>query len=363
MRILSNVFNSIQKWLFPALEEEIGELTDKQREFVRTVELIDPERFMEPFQWGGFGRPTKRRLNLFKAFVAKAVYNYPTTTALIDSITASPSLRRLCGWETRGGIPSESTFSRAFKEFSEAGLPERIHETMIKEHVGERKLVGHVSRDSTAIKGREKACRKNTPKKKTKGKRGRPKKGEERPKAPRRLEVQPTRALKENLKDLPAGCDWGTKRNSQGKTMTWKGYKLHLDCMDGDVPVSAILTSASPHDSQVAIPLAQKTSDRVTNLYDLMDSAYDAPEIREFSRELGHVPLIDHNKRKGDKREFSPAEKSRYNERSTAERVNSDLKDNYGGRNVRVKGHEKVFAHLMFGIIAVTAKQLFNMLC
>ena len=48
---------------------------------------------------------------------------------------------------------------------------------------------------------------------------------------------------------------------------------------------------------------------------------------------------------------------------STAERVNADLKDNYGGGSVRVKGHEKVFAHLMFGIIAITAKQLFNMMC
>jgi hypothetical protein len=75
------------------------------------------------------------------------------------------------------------------------------------------------------------------------------------------------------------------------------------------------------------------------------------------------VPIIDHNKRNGEKQEFSPAEKIRYNERSTAERVNSDLKDNHGGSSVRVKGHEKVFAHLMFGVIAITAKQLFNMLC
>jgi hypothetical protein len=133
--------------------------------------------------------------------------------------------------------------------------------------------------------------------------------------------------------------------------------------MDGDVPVSAILTSASPHDSQVAIPLAQMSSERVKSLYDLMDSAYDAPEIREFSRSLGHVPIIDFNKRKGEKIELAPAEKIRYNERSTAERVNADLKDNFGGRNIRVKGHEKVFTHLMFGIIAITAKQLFNMLC
>jgi hypothetical protein len=35
---------------------------------------------------------------------------------------------------------------------------------------------------------------------------------------------------------------------------------LHLDTVDGDFPVSAVLTSASVHDSQVAIPLAQLTA-------------------------------------------------------------------------------------------------------
>jgi len=31
------------------------------------------------------------------------------------------------------------------------------------------------------------------------------------------------------------------------------------------------------------------------NLYDLMDSAYDASEIKNHSLELGHVPIIDVN--------------------------------------------------------------------
>ena len=36
--------------------------------------------------------------------------------------------------------------------------------------------------------------------------------------------------------------------------------------------MSAVLTSASVHDSHVAIPLAQMSAQRVTALYDLMDS-------------------------------------------------------------------------------------------
>ncbi len=109
--------------------------------------------------------------------------------------------------------------------------------------------------------------------------------------------------LAEMLADLPRVCDCGTKRNSKGYPEYWVGYKLHLDVADGGIPISCILTSASLHDSQVALPLALQTQQRVSNLYDLMDAAYDARIIKEQSRWLGHVPLIDcHTKRGGEKR-------------------------------------------------------------
>ena len=65
------------------------------------------------------------------------------------------------------------------------------------------------------------------------------------------------------------------------------------------------------------------TQGRVTNCYDLMDAAYCSAEIRSHSRCLGHVPLIDHNPREGEKIEFDPAQKQRYKERSHAERANA----------------------------------------
>ena len=133
--------------------------------------------------------------------------------------------------------------------------------------------------------------------------------------------------------------------------------------MDGDFPVSAVLTSASVHDSQVAIPLAQMSAQRVTSLYDLMDSAYDAPPIHAFSRSLGHVPIMDPNPRRGEKIPLAPAQRQRFKERSAAERVNSLLKERYGGRWVRVRGAAKVMCHLMFGLVALTATALFAQLC
>ena len=59
--------------------------------------------------------------------------------------------------------------------------------------------------------------------------------------------------------------------------------------------MSCLLTSASLHDSQAASPLAQLTAGRVAGVYDLMDSANDADEIRACSLQLGRVPLIDSN--------------------------------------------------------------------
>lgn len=362
MSALSSLWQCITSCLFPALEEELDPLNDKQREFVAVCELAQLDRHMGPYRGSRKGRKKKARVDLAKAFVAKAVYNFTTTKVLVAYLTDCKNLRRLCGWEKRSDVPSESTFSRAFEEFARGDLGEVVHEAMVKNHYGD-KLAGHISRDATAIQAREKAAKKAKAPKKPKRKRGRPRKGEVRePDPPKRLDVQPGRSLRENLADLPTACDWGTKKNSQGKKETWKGYKLHLDCVDGDIPISAILTSASMHDSQAAIPLAQVSARRVTSLYDLMDSAYDAESIHEFSRGLGHVPIIDHNPRGGKKREMDPATASRYNERSTAERVNSNLKDNYGARHVRVRGDLKVKLHLMLGVIAVCATQLLRLL-
>ncbi len=110
-------------------------------------------------------------------------------------------------------------------------------------------------------------------------KKGRPKKGET-PlvKEPTRIQKQLNMTLEEMLKDLPTVCNRGSKKNSQGHVENWNGYKLLIDTADNGIPISALLTSASVHDSQVAIPLATITARRIQNRYDLMDSAYDVPE-------------------------------------------------------------------------------------
>jgi DDE family transposase/transposase-like protein DUF772 len=371
---LSQYWLNIQGSLFPWLTEELGPLSEKQQELVTTLEMLRIEDFI--YSCRGFpGRPPKDRAAIARAFVAKMVYNMATTRILLERLQTDISLRRICGWERIHDIPEEWTFSRAFAEFSKSQLPERVHEAFIKKHYrGE--IVGHNSRDSTAINAREKPIKKEKVKKPAK-KCGRPKKGEVRVKELTRIEKQAEgMGLPDMLQDLPKACDVGTKRNSKGHKTSWIGYKLHIDSADGGIPISCLLTSASTHDSQVAIPLAKISSGRVTNLYDLMDSAYDVPQIHEISRQLGHVPLIDKHPRrdKALKAEMKAeskrsrlvghqtAETIRYRERGTVERVNARLKDEFGGRVVRVKGHAKVMCHLMFGILVLTTNQMICLL-
>ena len=373
---LSNYWQKFQAELFPFLEEAFGPLTPSQQQLVVVLDWLQPEKLL-PHWHGTPGRPASERAALARAFVAKAGLNLPTTAMLIERVQVDKTLRRLCGWANRSQVPSEATFSRAFAEFAASELPTRLHEALVRQTHGER-LVGHIARDSTAIESREKPLRPQqseapAPAKK----RGRPKKDEPRPeKQLRRIEKQAAgMGLPEMLADLPRHCDVGVKRNAKGFQVKWTGYKLHIDTADGDIPASCILTSASVHDSQVAIPLGLMTAARLTSCYDLMDSAYDVPEIREHSRSLGHVPIIDINPRRNaelkqhlaqeSKRQnligHTPPEVLRYNERSGAERVNGNLKDNHGGRTVRVRGPDKVMCHLMFGIAFIAVAQIMRL--
>ncbi len=193
-------------------------------------------------------------------------------------------------------------------------------------------------------------------------KRGRPRKGEERAKEEKRIDKQVEQTYDEALKDIPTQCDVGTKKNAKGYKETWIGYKLHIDATESGIPITTLLTSASLHDSQVAIPMMKMTTEKIIYLYDLMDSAYDAVPIHNVSKQLGHVPIIDKNPRRGEAIPMAAAEAVRYNERSSVERVNGRLKEEFGGNNVMVRGDKKVRLHLMFGIIALFADQLLKLI-
>ncbi len=258
----------------PSLAGEVGPLGVRHGKSVAVLDMVEVERHVHCIH-GGVGNPAADRRALARAFVAKAVWDMPTTVVTVDRLRHHPTLRSLCGWSRVSEVPSEPAFSRAFAWFAETRLPERMHEALVRAaYAGS--VVGHIFRDSTAIVGRE------------------------RPKEPTRLERQPPDGLTaEGMADgLPKACDTGTKRNSKGYRESWRGYRLHIDAADGDVPVSCILTSASPRDSQAAIPLPGMTALRVDHCHELMDAAYGSLEIGFHACLTGRVAVTDTNPRR-----------------------------------------------------------------
>jgi hypothetical protein len=372
---ISQFWNTIQDSLFPELEEILeAPFSKRLQELILFLDMIRVEDFVF-FSRGCVGRPPKKRYAIARAFIAKVVFKIADTKLLIDRLKSDKNLRRVCGFENILQIPSESAFSRAFKEFAISELPQKAHEAMIK-YFYKDELVGHVSKDSTAIKAREKPVKKekNIEVSKTKEK---PKKRAAKGCAElTRIEKQASgkMTLEEMIKDLPTDCNIGRKNSSSGHMYAWIGYKLHITVDDNSIPLAAMISSASMNDTQAAIPLAIITSKRVNSLYDLMDSGYYADAIFKHSNSLKHVPIIDFaakgEAQKAEKEQeklarknlkWKPAEAVRYNVRTSVERANARLKDEFGALTVRVKGAIKVFAHLMYGLLVQTADQLIKL--
>lgn len=378
-----------QQTLFPILEEKLGPLCPQLKLLTAVAALIPLEQLLCARR-AHTGRRPKDRAAMALAFIAKAVLNLPHTRDLIHRLRVDRALREICGWESPQALPHESKFSRAFALFAATQLPQQLHQAVVEATQGQR-LIGHIARDSTAIptrerfpetpaqKARKKEAKeeKQQKKRKSKTKPDRPKRAKgahARAKASERgtrIQRQRQQSLGDMLTGIPTECGIGVKKDSHGNERYWTGYKLHLDVADGQVPISAILTSASVHDSQIAIPLMTMTSERVTHLYELMDSAYDADAIHEHVRQSGRVPIIAPHGRRGTKKpskmpkvlpdkpapQLCWAKRDRFKERTMVERVNARLKDEFGASQIRVRGAVKVMAHLMFGVLALMVDQ------
>ena len=368
IKTISSFWNSLQYKFFPMLEEFLPPLLESHYEVIAILEMVQIEKFLAHYPTGWKGRPPTSRIALARAFVAKHILNILTNEQLRERILCDKSLRMICGWERYNQVPSSSTFSRTFDMFSRLRLPEVVHEILVM-RMYKNEVVGHLSRDSTDIPAREKS------KKKSEKKRAFPIRGGPRKKGEGKCEQQLSQDLEEMLKDISTDCDFGSKVSSKGHRLNWIGYKLHADVADRSIPISCKLTSASVADPIMAIPLSTISGRRVTSFYELMDKAYYVKAIEQFIESRGRRALIikcaKSTQAKEDQAEelkartvinWQPAETVRQKHRTEVERFFSQLKDNFSGRMIRFQGHRKVFCHLMFGILALTASQLLRLI-
>ena len=271
---ISWLMGTVQRTLFPHLDACLAApLTAQEKRLVTILALVHREAYVPKSasrQWRG--RPLKERAAIARSLVAKAVLGYPHTRSVLHALRTTTPLRPLCGCATRSAVPAEATFSRALAACAMRGLATVVHDALVHEPLSTA-LLGHVSRDATAIEGREQPV-KPVKHPKVPRKKGRPAKGvQQEPTDPKRLAVQRQQSAQDAIALLPTAGDRGVKHNAQGDTATWHGLTLQGDVHESGLPLSAIVTSASVQESQVAIPLMQWTSTKGTSCSDLLDAA------------------------------------------------------------------------------------------
>jgi hypothetical protein len=164
---------NIENSLFPELKDQFGVLSSKEERLIKILDFAQIENSITVVK---ITNPPKDREEMARAFIAKSVYNFQTTRALIDRLAIDKTLRILCGWRYHTNLPSESKFSRVFDEFSKQRIASKAQDMFIEKYLKEV-LFFYGSTDSTAIELREKPAKKKKCKKpKPKRKRGRPKK-------------------------------------------------------------------------------------------------------------------------------------------------------------------------------------------
>ena len=89
---LADIWKRFQGELFPELAEEVGELHTKHRRLVAILDMVPVEGFVGVRNGGGNGRPVEDRAALARAFIAKAVWDFPTTRELMDRIASHATL-------------------------------------------------------------------------------------------------------------------------------------------------------------------------------------------------------------------------------------------------------------------------------
>lgn len=208
---------------------------------------------------------------MWYTLIAGIVHGKDTIRGLIDLLRISPDLRRLCGIQSSGGIPSESAYSRFFgklvkhQEKLQAVFDELVEQ--LRELAGE--MGETLAIDSTDIHAWSTPYGKKT--------------GDQ---------------------DARWGQKTSKRQDGQKEVYRWLGYKLHLlVCAITELPVGFRLTPANRNDGPELRELVKEAKDRHKEItkrcrYVVGDAAYDNKEnYRLIVEELKATPIIPLNLR------------------------------------------------------------------
>ncbi len=207
------------------------------------------------------GRPPYPRAAMLRALIAQRLLSIPTFSALAERLQYDLRFRYACGFDVCHSTPSVSAFSRFFKNLSRCDGLLSLFRSLARQCLEAGLADGTVlAIDSSALHAHEKPWAKDR----------HPHDGQ--------------------------CAEWGHKKDSHGKPMTWYGYKIHaaVDAGSG-LPMAMTVTPANEADSAEAIPLMEQSPSPAD--YYCMDKGYDAKRIYEKAAGMGGQAVIPLNLR------------------------------------------------------------------
>lgn len=244
------------------------------------------------------GRKPHNRVAMTVALLYMQSEHIPRLSDLAKRLHDDDDFAQRCGFATDEKRPRRWDLSRHFWRLAAWDFSAHLQEALVRLAI-ERGLVSGrgVAIDSTAITAHEAPS--STPKPTAGMSRSQRRRWEEK-QAHQRLQEAASLSFQEQVAKLPTAADWGCQRDSQGHMHNWLGYKLHLAVDTGpyEIPLLAVLTSASCHDLRAAYPLVCGLRERWPQLQPkqwVYDSAYDAKDLYGYHAAHGQQMIAELN--------------------------------------------------------------------
>lgn len=133
---------------------ELGPAGERQKRWARVLELVRVEELASGTRGSSPSRPPESRATLVLVF-DKAGFAVLTTGALVERLRNDMALRRIRGWENVGSMHSECQVPARARGLCDKRVGRALPRGLGRADAPQSHLLGHVSRDSTAISTRE----------------------------------------------------------------------------------------------------------------------------------------------------------------------------------------------------------------
>lgn len=251
-----------------SLEEQI--LFQEETELHRVLNKLNFTTINMAFakSYGERGPKGYHSEHMISALIAMHLEKIPTIKKLVQYLNENPAFRYSCGFSVLSTLPSESTFSRFNTKLSTCPELYDMFLELVATAIECGLIKGNnLSIDSSKLSAYEAAM--------------------------------PTSKIDDN----GLSPHWGVKKNTDGNTERWFGWKLHTICdSESELPVDIMVTPANVHDASALSPLLDSFKFNYKGIfhpkYMTLDSGYDSNDIYEHVwNEFRASPIIALNER------------------------------------------------------------------